>query len=106
MPTSSTRTAALLGEALEEGDALGVGPVQVVEHDDAGRADREVAHDLEPEPQALVGGPVGVGEEGEPLVVLGLPGRERVEEQLERAPERARVGLAARGRPCRPAAGR
>ena len=88
------RTAARLGEPFEERDALGVGPVQVVEHDHTRRSRGEIADDIEPESQALVRGPVGIREEREALVVARLAGCEGVEQELERAPERAGIRLA------------
>ena len=52
-----------LGEALEHGDALGVGPVQVLEHDERGVAAGPVAqrpHEVDARPHALLGRAVGV----------------------------------------------
>ena len=93
MPDEQERAAALLREPLEEGHALRVGPVQIVEHDDARHREREVADDLEPEAHPFVGRPRGIGEQLEPVVVLRLPAVEGVEEQLERPAERSGIGL-------------
>ena len=52
-------SAARFRQPLEEGDALGVGPVQVVEHDQARYRTGENGHDLEPEPNPFVGRALG-----------------------------------------------
>ena len=96
-----------LGEALERGDALGVGPVQVLEHDERGVAAGPVAqrpHEVDTRPHALLGRAVGVAHgrrEGREIGVGGVARRgpecsgvHCVEEQLHRPPDRARVGLA------------
>ena len=96
-----------LGQALEHGDALGVGPVEVLEHEERGAATGPVAqrpHQVDPGPDALLRGAVGVahgGHEGREVgaAVVGHRGVarghvDRVEEQLHRPSDGARVGLA------------
>ena len=92
-PDQQQRPAVGLGQPFEERDALRVGPVEVVEHHDARRPDREIADDIEREPDPLVGRARRVAEELDALVG-GPAAVERVDQELERAPERSRVGLA------------
>ncbi len=88
------RTTALLRQALEQRDALVVGPVQVVEHDEARRGRGEVVHDLEAEAHPFVGAD-GSGRRGASSRSSSRPGpSERVEQQFEGTAERARIGLA------------
>ncbi len=84
-----------LGQLLEHGDALEVGPVQVLEHDEPGGARREPADQLDPGADALLGRAAGVGDGlGEVGVVVGRHPAEGVEEQLHRTALAAGVGLA------------
>jgi hypothetical protein len=92
------RAAALLRQAFEQGDALVVGPVQVVEHHHARCGRGEIVHDLEAQSHPLVGRPAGVDQAREPvvpeLVINETRARpERVEQQFEGTAERARIGL-------------
>ena len=50
------RTAVGLGEQLEGGEALGVGPVQVLEHDEPGAPVGQRAHEVDAGPDPLLGG--------------------------------------------------
>ena len=85
--------AARLGQTLEERHALRVSPMQVVEHENARGPARQVADDLRPDSQTLLGCEAPVGEDRDPLVGACPADFERVEQQLEGATERTRVGL-------------
>jgi len=89
-----------LGQLLEHREALGVGPVQVLEHDDAGDPLGEPPHQLDSGPDALIGRPVGVvhgleqrGQSVAGAAVASDHRAERVTEELHRAALGARVGL-------------
>ncbi len=88
------RAAAGLGQALEEQQALGVGPVEVVEHHHARRPAADRGEQREAGPDALVDVALGVDHHLEALVGLVAGVAEGVEEQLEGPAERSRVGLA------------
>ena len=91
-----------VGHPLEEGDALRVGPVQVLEDDDRRAGRGEVADDLQPGLQPLHHPAVRVGDrlhQGRvELVRDGGAAVHGVEQQLERPAQRARVGLPAQDR--------
>ena len=89
------------GQPLEHRDALGVGPVQVLEDDQRGAAGGQPPHQVGRRPHPLVRAPLDVahrGVEGGELGVggaVGLPHAvEGVEHELQGAAERARVRLA------------
>ena len=101
------RSAALLGQAFEEGDALGVGPVQVVEHDDARRSASVRSRTISsPSRTRSSAGRSVSARSSRRSSSFALPVVEGVEEQLERAAERARDRPDRRRRPCRRGAGR
>ena len=92
------RAAVGLGEALEEGDALGVGPVEVLEHHHGPAAHlpdlrRQAAHGLEADEHPLLERPGAVGHDGEG-VGIDVEAVEGVEQQLEGTAEGAGLGLA------------
>ena len=93
--------AAGLGQLLEYGEALGVGPVEILEHHDAGDPLGEPPYQLDPGSDPLVGRAVGVvnglQQRGVPVgigAVARRHGAERVTEQLHGAALGARIGLA------------
>ena len=84
-----------LGQQLEGGQALGVGPVEVLEHDEAGPRIGEAAHEVDSRPHAVFRGTPAVPDGGEELLVLGHLGvPQGIEEELHRAAHGARIGLA------------
>jgi hypothetical protein len=91
--------AAGFGQLLEHREALGVGPVQILEHDDAGDPLGEPPHQLDSRPDALIGGAVGVvhGLQQRSVSVGGAVASrhraERVTKELHGAALGARVGL-------------
>ena len=82
-----------IGEPLEERDALGVGPVEVLEHDHPEPVADEPVHQLEAGVHPLVAAAGPIRDGGEQLGIECLVILERVDEHLHRAPERPLIGL-------------
>ena len=88
------------GDPLEQGDALGVGPVEVLEHEHGPLPVDDLGEQVEGEPGPIgqrtvagVGGAVVGGAQQRDPVIAGEPRPERVEEQAEGMAEAARLGL-------------
>ena len=86
--------AGLVGDPLEQRRALGVGPVQVLEHEHRRPVADQAVHDLQRGVQPLDRAAARVGQGGERgLVDVGVP-LDRVEQHLVRAGERSGLGAA------------
>ena len=90
------RAAVGLGQALEQREALGVGPVEVLEHHEAGTAGGEVADQVDRQPAPARRRVAS--DRSRPSARSGSSGRrrpraQRVEEQLHRSSDGAGVGL-------------
>ncbi len=103
-----------LREPLEHRHALGVRPVQVLEHHQGRRAPAQQANEVDAGTHTLVGRPVGIAHERDrlvdgiaarrpivtpvaglrPLLPRGQGGGHRIEQQLQRSAHRAGIGLA------------
>ena len=84
-----------LGEELEGGQALRVGPVQVFEHDERGAIGGEGPDEVDAGPHPLLGRSARVLDHGCALGVAAHVGAaEDIEEQLHRSTDGARIGLA------------
>ena len=84
-----------LGEELEGGQALRVGPVQVLEHDERGAIGGEGSDEVDASSHPLLGRSARVLDHGGALGVAAHVGAaEDIEEQLHRSTDGARIGLA------------
>ena len=83
-----------IGDALEQGDALRVGPVQVLEDHDGRPARGHGLQDLQPGPEALDLGAVGVGQDLELFGIDALPAVQCGQKEFERSAECAGLRLA------------
>ena len=92
-PDHEQRRSDRVGQSLEQRDALRVGPVEVLEHDEPEALPDEPVHELEPGVDPFVAAPGSVGDRGEQLGVETVVAFERIDEQLHRTPERTLVGL-------------
>jgi hypothetical protein len=99
-----------LGQLLEDAEALGVGPVEVFEHEQAGAHRHQLADHRDRGCDASVGRAVDVAHDGQqvgvdpldpvdPLEAVGVHGRaealERIDDQRQRPARRGLLGLAA-----------
>ncbi len=83
-----------LGQELDGGQALGVRPVEVLEHQQAGSTAGQASNQLHSGPHPFLGRPIGIAHHVEEVGVGGgvrVP--EGVEEQLHRAPHRPGIRL-------------